>query len=430
MLGGPIFRLGIPKERLSIPPGTGWGGKDTGWLATCECPLRTDSACWKSLESFLQWVSFSNSRILPVCSRIVSRSSVNFLFENLLTLDSWNRFNSSISLRLLMSLTEIPILLLLLFMKKLLILSASFVSLMSTTNFFFLRLDRFIQLLNTSSAVISLEFVFSNLCLTVSENLLSLSIQLCPNLFTLRIVSLSFLGARHKSANNRFHRSIMTDWRRQTGRQAFFFRVIGSSSARMKERLTDGDVIVVEVIKDLLLAKGLLGVFDISLCNEVVVGLITCGGVVLGQGAKVLSGSTQGIYPRYHGSWRCRAAGIERWSERWWGRRWSERKSRRCQKQRSQCGWNMKMTMGWTEIQTWATVCVHLNKENSQGKMTLTDNKEERLRKNEGSSMHDDSCIGINYAHRFPKCFKSLHTLLGFSLCTSCRQFNCCRCTN
>ena len=36
------------------------------------------------------------------------------------------------------------------------------------------------------------------------------------------------------------------------------------------------------------------------------------------------------------------------------------------------------------------TVCVHLNKENSQGTMTLTDNKEERLRKNEGSSMHDD----------------------------------------
>ena len=56
------------------------------------------------------------------------------------------------------------------------------------------------------------------------------------------------------------------------------------------------------------------------------------------------------------------------------------------------------------------TVCVHLNKENSQGTMTLTDNKEERLQKNEGSSMHDASCIGINYAHRFPKCFRSLHT--------------------
>ena len=58
-------------------------------------------------------------------------------------------------------------------MNKLMILSTSFVSLMSTTNFFFLRLDRFNQLLNTFSVVIILEFVFSNLCLTVSENLLS-----------------------------------------------------------------------------------------------------------------------------------------------------------------------------------------------------------------------------------------------------------------
>ena len=57
---------------------------------------------------------------------------------------------------------------------------------------------------------------------------------------------------------------------------------------------------------------------------------------------------------------------------------------------------------------------MHLNKEDSQGTMTLTDNEEETTKKNEGSSMHDGSCIGINYAHRFPKCFRSLHTLLGF----------------
>ena len=30
--------------------------------------------------------------------------------------------------------------------------------------------------------------------------------------------------------------------------------------------------------------------------------------------------------------------------------------------------------------------------------------------------MHEDSCIGINYAHMFSKCFRSLHTLLGFAL--------------
>ena len=60
-------------------------------------------------------------------------------------------------------------------------------------------------------------------------------------------------------------------------------------------------------------------------------------------------------------------------------------------------------------------MCAYLNKEDSQGTMTLTDNREKRLTtKNEGSTMHDDSCIGINYAHRnahrFPKCFRSLHT--------------------
>ena len=60
---------------------------------------------------------------------------------------------------------------------------------------------------------------------------------------------------------------------------------------------------------------------------------------------------------------------------------------------------------------------VRMSKQGKQPRtMTLTDNKEERLRKNEGSSMHDDSCIGINYAHRFPKCFRSLHIVWIFAL--------------
>ena len=63
-----------------------------------------------------------------------------------------------------------------------------------------------------------------------------------------------------------------------------------------------------------------------------------------------------------------------------------------------------------------------------QGQRHLLTTKE-RDYENEGSSMQDGSCIGINYTHRFPKCFRSLHTLLGFSLCTSCRQFNCKSCT-
>ena len=54
-------------------------------------------------------------------------------------------------------------------------------------------------------------------------------------------------------------------------------------------------------------------------------------------------------------------------------------------------------------------------KEDSQRTTTLTGNKK-RDYENEGSSMHEDSCVGINYAHMFPKCLRSLHTLLGFAL--------------
>ena len=53
---------------FAVPSGTGWGGKNTGWLVTWECPLRIDSA---------SLISFCNSWILPVSARIVSRSSIN-----------------------------------------------------------------------------------------------------------------------------------------------------------------------------------------------------------------------------------------------------------------------------------------------------------------------------------------------------------------
>ena len=98
-----------------------------------------------------------------------------------------------------------------------------------------------------------------------------------------------FLNTRNlrvKCANNGSARSIMTDGRRQAGRQAFVFRVIGSSTARIRERLADGDVIVVEVIGGPLLDRGFLGVVFISLRDVALVGLITCGRLVLGQGAQ------------------------------------------------------------------------------------------------------------------------------------------------
>ena len=48
----------------------------------------------------MQLTSFCTSWILAVSSRVVSRSLINFLLENVSNVDPWNRFNSSISLRL------------------------------------------------------------------------------------------------------------------------------------------------------------------------------------------------------------------------------------------------------------------------------------------------------------------------------------------
>ena len=101
MLGGPSLQLGIPIERLSIPPGIGWGEKDTGRLVTWEFPPRIDSASWKSLEIFIQLNSFCNSWFWPVSSRIVSWSSTNLLLVIVSMVELWNFCNSSVALRLL-----------------------------------------------------------------------------------------------------------------------------------------------------------------------------------------------------------------------------------------------------------------------------------------------------------------------------------------
>ena len=63
------------------------------------------------------------------------------------------------------------------------------VLLLDTMKFFLLRLDRFTQFVFASSVIISLEFVLLNLRLTVSEDLLPLSVQESPNLFAFRVVS-------------------------------------------------------------------------------------------------------------------------------------------------------------------------------------------------------------------------------------------------
>ena len=100
MLGGPSLRRGDSKECLNIPPGIGWGGNDTGRLVTWEFPLRTDSASWKSLESFIQFTSFCSSCTLPDNAKIVFWSSISFRLAIVSKVELWNFRTSSISVRI------------------------------------------------------------------------------------------------------------------------------------------------------------------------------------------------------------------------------------------------------------------------------------------------------------------------------------------
>ena len=75
-------------------------GNNTGRLVTWEFPLRTDSASWKSLESFIQFTSFCSFCILPDNSKIVFWSSMSFPLAIVSKVELWNFRNSSISERL------------------------------------------------------------------------------------------------------------------------------------------------------------------------------------------------------------------------------------------------------------------------------------------------------------------------------------------
>ena len=174
MSGGLSLRLGIPREILSIPPGSRKGESNAGWLGTWDSPLRTDSASLKSVESFGQLTSFCSSWILAVSSWIVSWFSTHFLLENPSNVEPWNRFNSSISLRFFtcMGFTKFSILFQKWFMKKLLISSKLFVSCMSMINLTSLRLNNSIQFLDTSPIRFGLKLVFLNLGSKINENLL------------------------------------------------------------------------------------------------------------------------------------------------------------------------------------------------------------------------------------------------------------------
>ena len=100
MHGGPSLRRGDTNEGLNIPSGIGCLGNNIGWLVTWEFPLRTDSASWKSLESFIQFTSFFNSCNLPDNSIIVFWSLMRFCLASVSKVELWNFRNSSISAKL------------------------------------------------------------------------------------------------------------------------------------------------------------------------------------------------------------------------------------------------------------------------------------------------------------------------------------------
>ena len=113
----------------------------------------------------MQLISFCNSWILPARSKIVSRSSINFLLAIVSNVEPWNRFNSSISLRLFSWASR---------SSRFCYNNCSWRScssrrrcsspFKSTINLTSLRLDNSIQFLDTCSVIIGLGLVFLNLC--------------------------------------------------------------------------------------------------------------------------------------------------------------------------------------------------------------------------------------------------------------------------
>ena len=97
-LAALLCRLALRKNASTSLQVSDEVGNDTGRLVTWEFPLRTDSASWKSFESFIQFTSFCNSCTLPDNTKIVFWSSMSFRLAIASKLELWNFRNSSISL--------------------------------------------------------------------------------------------------------------------------------------------------------------------------------------------------------------------------------------------------------------------------------------------------------------------------------------------
>ena len=96
--GGISLRRGDTNGGLNNPSKGGCLGSNIGWLVTWEFPLCTDSASWKSWESFIQFTLFCNSCNLPDKSMIVFWSSMSFCLLNVSKVELWSFRNSSTSI--------------------------------------------------------------------------------------------------------------------------------------------------------------------------------------------------------------------------------------------------------------------------------------------------------------------------------------------
>ena len=325
-------------------PRIGWGGKDTGWLATWEFSLRIDSASLKSFESFTQLISFCKPCILPVTNlRLAIVSKVEL----------WNFFNSAISLRLSLWVSR---------NSQFCCNNRSWRSCWSrrwsSSAWAQWSSSCWDSILSPNFRTLLLSLSAWNSCFLISA---SHSAGICSVCLSNRVLICAALTTRHNrtpcSLSNGSPRSLGHGRRRLTDRQAFSLGVIDMYSVCFVKHILERGVNVIDIheeplLGELLVGQGLCVGLDVSLLEVVGVGLITCVGEGLVSWPHLLVGGVHSVttYPRGRrkaagaaGDWR----GIRRvgsWME------W------RAQSRRVTSTWCMDEMSANTRT-TWATRC-------------------------------------------------------------------------
>ena len=160
-----------------------------------------------------------------------------------------------------------------------------------------------------------------------------------------------------------------------------------------------------------------------------VVGPITCGGVVIVLGTQLLSGGARACYPRHQGRGRCKAARRAVWQERWRDRRWSDW---RCRRGHSTCAWNMSMTMGWMKTQTWSwamqCACIYQGRQ-SKDNDTNWQQKETTITKDLQCMMtHAWASTTLTERSHVLQVSQGTSHIVGFHSLPHVINFNYCRC--